>query len=281
MNQKTKRPEPQPIYPAEKERKIGTLEAVEAVGAISPLVILAGVGIALILFFGLTCIVLYLLLSGAIGGGLQPLRTEPLFVSFERGTESFWQVEKQVEPRPDQEPLVLRQSAFINGQYRLVNNVPNGLFWTTAGVTLGPGIYEVDITFGTRDEGSGAGIMLSRREEDGSDQFLLYQIDPDGFVWLGLCQNGCATATPLTGGGWYAVEAIDRSPNATNRLKLLVKDGELVAYVNDIQVGYVFNWRVSGVGDVGFLVESSESGGVSADFDNFSWNPHRPAASAP
>ncbi|MEM9775552.1 MAG: hypothetical protein AAF902_13305 [Chloroflexota bacterium] len=262
----------------EQEIVIDALEAVEVVGTISPLVILVGVGLALIFFLSLTGILLVLFLSGTIGGTFQPLRTEPLQVTFDSSAESYWKIEEETELQPDQEPLVLRASAFADGQYRLMSNVPNELFWTTAGVMLGPGVYEVDVMFNQSETGSGAGLTLLMHEEGENDQFLLYQIDPDGFVWIGLCQSGCEIVMPLTGGGWYAVEAIDQSRGGTNRLKVFVKESELVAYVNDVEVGYVFDWRISGVGDVGLLVESGEVGNVSADFDNFSWQPHNTSA---
>ncbi|MEM7803238.1 MAG: hypothetical protein AAF633_28870, partial [Chloroflexota bacterium] len=76
----------------EQEIVIDALEAVEVVGTISPLVILAGVGLALLIFLMLTGVLLYLFLSGAIGGALQPLRVEPLQISFETGTESYWKI---------------------------------------------------------------------------------------------------------------------------------------------------------------------------------------------
>ncbi|MEM8861431.1 MAG: hypothetical protein AAGD96_24165 [Chloroflexota bacterium] len=253
---------------------LDALEAVDAVGTISPVIIFVSVLIALLIFMGITAIFLYIVVSGVLGGSLQPLRNEPLEINFERGTETFWQIERETEPQPNQEPLVLRESMIADGQYRLASNQPNELFWKSAGLTLGPGIYEVDLTIENRLEGNGAGIILLLADQDEAARFLLFELDPTGFAWIGLCENNCANATPLTGSGWFAIEALNQDKGAVNRLRVSIKEGEMISYVNDVEVGYVLNWRISGAGDVGFLIETGDGGEMSADFDNFTWRPH-------
>ncbi len=260
--------EPEPITFSPPPKPIENV-VIDTVGQISPLLLGLGVISGLLLFVLLTAGIIYFILYAGILPG--PLPSEPVAETFDAGSSEYWG-EWLLEGELDDngETNVLQEARFTDGGYYLVNGQPDALFWTSAGLRLGAGIYEVDITFQTVDADTGAGIAVLLD----SDRFFLFEIDPNGYTWIGLCEADCTVAQPLTGGGWYATDPIDTDFDATNRLKLSVKRGQLIAYVNDVEVGFVSNESVAGAGDIAFVVEAGEMGETAVLFDNFLWSPH-------
>ncbi len=103
--------------------------------------------------------------------------------------------------------------------------------------------------------------------------FYLLEISGDGYVWLGRCEGGCETnQTMLVGESWFASEAVRQGLNQTNRLRVEVKGGNMVFYVNDTEVGRATDVTFTS-GEAGVLVETLGEGGVVVQFDNFSYTP--------
>jgi hypothetical protein len=153
------------------------------------------------------------------------------------------------------------------GRYELLVKEDLGLFWSTAGKEFGDGIFQVETIQleGTEDNGYG---MMFRVNSD-SDDFYLFEISSDGFVWIGRCTSGCETeATPIVDSGWFESPAINRGLNSTNILKVRAEGPNLIFFVNDVEVGRVTD-PTFGKGDIGILVETLGEGGVRIAFDNF------------
>lgn len=163
-----------------------------------------------------------------------------------------------------------------NGVYEMYVRADTGLFWSTAGQKdLGVGTYELEATQieGPQDNGYG---MIFRADSD-ANNFVLFEISGDGFVWIGWCENGCEdVALPLLRDGWFESKAIREGVNATNNLRVGYTESEMVFSVNGQEVGSVASADMADQplsGDIGLLVETIGQGGVRVAFDNFRYTP--------
>ncbi len=167
------------------------------------------------------------------------------------------------------------EGTVANGVYELHVKADTGLFWATAGKeSLGEGIYELDATQVDGPLDNGFGLML--RADNETDNFVLFEVSGDGFVWIGWCEDGCeAVADPLVNDGWFESKAVREGLNATNRLRVDYGSSEMVFSVNGQEVGRAGS-AISGsstAGDIGLLVETLGLGGVRVAFDNFRYSP--------
>jgi hypothetical protein len=158
-----------------------------------------------------------------------------------------------------------------SGQYVLLVKADLGLFWSTAGEDYGDGVYAVEATqlSGPLDNGYG---MIFRMDVE-NDNFYLFEVSGDGFIWIGKCSLGCEeTAEPIIGEGWFDSEAVNTGLNNPNRLRVRAEGANLIFFVNDQEVGRVTDDTYAR-GDIGILVESLGEGGVEVAFDNFTITP--------
>jgi tetratricopeptide (TPR) repeat protein len=154
-----------------------------------------------------------------------------------------------------------------NGIFRLHVLAESGVFWSTGGENFNDGIYEVEATQIEGPLDNGYGMMFRVNNE--TDSFYLFEVSGDGFVWIGLCVDGCETeVTMLVGDGWFQSLAVNQGLNVTNHLRVEAVGGNFTFFVNDQQVGQAFDNRFAN-GDIGVLVETLGEGGVVVDFDNF------------
>lgn len=169
------------------------------------------------------------------------------------------------------------QGNIVDGKYRLQVDAERGIFWSTAGLDIGDGTYTIEATqtAGPLDNGFGLMFMVNTETLD----FYLFEISGDGYVWIGRCDAGCeGNQVMLVGDGWFASEAVRQGLNQTNRLQVDIKNGEMVFYVNNVEVGRGTDTTLRS-GDVGVLVETLGEGGVVVEFDNFSYIPDADSAS--
>lgn len=241
------------------------LEAVvvDTVGEVPPVVLGAGIFGGLTLFILLAILAVLSIVYGEFS--FSPLPDDPVIEQFDNDTSEKWSVQRSV----DDDSMIIQEAYFEDDAYRLTNRVPSSLFWSSAGLRLGVGTYQVDIEFMNDQAETGAGLAIL--QEDGA--FFVVEIGPDGYAWIGRCDADCATAEPLVENGWFAVDSIKQGAGTLNQLKVEMRQSQLVVLVNGTEIGYVDDSRVRGVGDVALLVESGESGFVSAVFDNFEWSP--------
>lgn len=158
-----------------------------------------------------------------------------------------------------------------DGAYRLRVDAERGIFWSTAGISAGDGTYVVEATqtAGPLDNGFGLMFMVDPEALD----FYLFEISGDGYVWLGRCEGGCEeNQVILVDEGWFEAPAIKQGLNEMNRLRVEVKDGNMIFYVNGTEVGRGVDTAFT-AGDVGVLVETLGEGGVEVEFDNFRYTP--------
>ncbi|MBK8984714.1 MAG: hypothetical protein IPM39_01315 [Chloroflexi bacterium] len=158
-----------------------------------------------------------------------------------------------------------------NGVYDLTVTADDVIIWTTAGESFGDGIYEMDATQVAGPLNNGYGLLF--RLDNEKDDFYLFKISGDGYVWIGRYRGGGAgEAQPLIGQWWFESTAVQQGLNRTNRLKVQAEGGNMIFYVNDQEVGRVTDDAFK-QGDVGLMVETLGLGGVQVQFDNVSVTP--------
>ena len=163
------------------------------------------------------------------------------------------------------------RGAVTGGVYDMAVESSNGIFWSTAGQALADGSYTVEATQidGPIDNGYGM-IFMADME---ADNFYVFEVSGDGFVWIGLCEAACqGDITNLVNSDWFESSAVRQGLNDTNTLRVDVNQGNMTFFVNGQEVGRGFDDTLTN-GDVGILVETIGAGGVRVQFDNFSFTP--------
>lgn len=156
------------------------------------------------------------------------------------------------------------------GVYDLFVQADDIIIWTTAVQSFSDGIYEVEATPVEGTVNNGYGMMFRTNNE--TDDFYLFKVSGDGFVWIGLCKAGCTEETPLVTEWWFESTAVKKGNNVTNKLKVQAEGANMIFYVNDVEVGR-FTDPTLRSGDIGLLVQTLGQGGVRVQFDNFTVSP--------
>ncbi len=158
-----------------------------------------------------------------------------------------------------------------NGVYDLMVEADDVIIWTTAGESFGDGVYEIEATQVAGPLNNGYGLLF--RLDDESDDFYLFKVSGDGYVWIGRYRGGGAgEAEPLVGEWWFESTAVQQGLNKTNVLRVQAEGGNMIFFVNDQEVGRVTDDAFRS-GDVGLMVETLGLGGVQVQFDNVSVTP--------
>jgi len=158
-----------------------------------------------------------------------------------------------------------------DGVYDFLVKADDLIIWTTAGEMFEDGIYEVEVTQVSGPVDNGFGMMF--RVDDERDDFYLFEISGDGFLWIGRYRNGGEEeAEPIIGDGWIESSAVRQGTGVTNRLRVRAEAANLIFFVNDQEVGRVTDSAFSS-GDIGLMVRTLGQGGVHVQFDNFSVKP--------
>ena len=158
-----------------------------------------------------------------------------------------------------------------DGIYDLLVKGDDLIIWTTAGEEFSNGIYQVEATPVEGPLNNGYGMLF--RVNDEADDFYLFKVSGDGYVWIGRYRNGGEEeAEPLVNEWWFESLAVQQGPNVTNVLRVRAEDGNMIFYVNDQEVGRVTDNAFSR-GDIGVMVETLGAGGVRVHFDNFTVTP--------
>ncbi|MGB1250087.1 MAG: hypothetical protein ACPG8W_05595 [Candidatus Promineifilaceae bacterium] len=158
----------------------------------------------------------------------------------------------------------------IDGVYQFEVSADVGTFWTTAGENFRNGLYSVEVTQTDGPIDAGYGLML--RVDDNNDSFYLFEISGDGYAWIGRCLAGCSEQTVLINDWWFETSAIKQGLGISNELKVEANAGNLLFFINDIEVGRVTDSILS-QGDVGLFVETIGLGDVTIQFDNVRVSP--------
>ncbi len=158
-----------------------------------------------------------------------------------------------------------------DGVYDLTVLADDVIIWTAAGQEFGDGVYQVEATQVDGPVNNGFGMIF--RLDDENDDFYLFKISGDGYVWIGRYRNGGeGEAEPLVGEWWFESTAVQQGLNKTNVLRVRAESGNLIFFVNDVEVGRVTD-DAFGRGDIGLMVETLGLGGVRVQFDNFTVTP--------
>lgn len=158
-----------------------------------------------------------------------------------------------------------------DGVFDLLVKADDMFIWTTAGKEFGDGVYQVEATQIDGPLDNGYGMLF--RVNDETDDFYLFEISGDGYVWIGRYRNGGDDEiTAIVGGAWMESTAVSTGLNATNTLRVEAESANLIFYVNGQEVGRVTDDTFS-KGDIGLMVRTLGAGGVHVQFDNFSVNP--------
>jgi hypothetical protein len=158
-----------------------------------------------------------------------------------------------------------------DGVYDLLVKADNLLIWASAGESFGDGVYEVEATAVAGPLNNGFGMVL--RLDDRANNFYLFKISSDGFVWIGKMVNGGQTENrPLVENWWFESSAVKTGLNVTNVLRVRAESGNMIFYVNGHEVGRVTDNSFRS-GDIGVMAETLGMGGVRVHFDNFTVSP--------
>ncbi len=162
----------------------------------------------------------------------------------------------------------------VNGTYDLLVKADILFAWTTAGRDFANAVYEVEATQVEGPLNNGYGLLF--RVDDQRDDFYVFEISGDGFVWIGRYKNGGEEETqPIIGDWWFESGAINQGLGQMNKLKVEAEGANLIFSVNDQEVGRVTDSTFSR-GDVGLMVETMGAGGVRVQFDNLLVTPIAP-----
>ncbi len=158
-----------------------------------------------------------------------------------------------------------------DGVYDLTVEADDVIIWTAAGEDFADGVYQVEATQVDGPLNNGYGMLF--RLDDEKDDFYLFKISGDGYVWIGRYRNGGETeAEPLIGEWWFESPAIQQGLNKTNTLRVQAEGGNMIFFVNGQEVGRVTDDAFKR-GDIGLMVETLGLGGVRVQFDNFTVTP--------
>lgn len=185
--------------------------------------------------------------------------SEPYHETFDEAgdwrTESSGEVEGQVR----------------NGVYDFIVKADVLTTWTTAGENFSDGVYEVEAMQVEGPDNNGYGMLF--RVDDENDDFYVFQISGDGFVWIGRYRDGGQEeAEPLVGDWWFESPTVNQGSNVTNTLRVRAEGHNLIFYVNDQEVGRVTDDAFRS-GDIGLIVQTLGEDGVHVQFDNFTVTP--------
>jgi hypothetical protein len=157
-----------------------------------------------------------------------------------------------------------------DGVYDLLVKADNLLIWASAGEQFGDGVYEVEATAVDGPVNNGYGMVFRL---DDADNFYLFKVSSDGFVWIGkLVNGGLEENTPLVQDWWFESSAVKTGLNETNVLRVRAESGNMIFFVNDQEVGRVTDNSFRS-GDIGVMAETLGLGGVQVHFDNFTVSP--------
>lgn len=163
------------------------------------------------------------------------------------------------------------EGQIVNGVYDMLVKADNLFIWTTAGQSFSDGIYEMEATQVAGPENNGYGMVF--RVNDDRDDFYVFEISGDGFVWIGRYRGGGKDEIqPLVGEWWFESTAVRPGLNETNTLRVEAEGANMIFFVNGQEVGRVTD-DAFGSGDIGLMVETLGEGGVHVQFDNFSVTP--------
>lgn len=158
----------------------------------------------------------------------------------------------------------------VDGVYDMLMKSDDGLIWTTAGESFTDGVYQVEATQVAGSLNNGYGMLL--RLDDDKDDFYVFKVSGDGYVWIGRYLGGGAEADPLVGDWWFESPAVHQGLNETNTLRVNAEGGNMIFFVNGQEVGRVTDNTLAS-GDIGLWLESFGKGGVQVQFDNFTVTP--------
>ncbi len=155
----------------------------------------------------------------------------------------------------------------VDGKYEMLVKADTSFIWTTAGKEFGDAAYQVEAVQVEGPLNNGYGMLF--RVNDDRDDFYVFEISSDGYVWIGRYRNGGTDEIqPIIGDWWMESAAINQGLNQLNTLRVEAEGANLIFYVNDQEVGRVTDATFS-KGDVGLMVETLGVGGVRVQFDNF------------
>lgn len=166
----------------------------------------------------------------------------------------------------------LAEGIISDGSYEMIlgDDTFDEQFWASGGRNFADAVYEVDATplEGTVDNGYG---LLFRVDPDRED-FYVFKVSGDGYIFIALCTGGCSQQQVLVDRDWFESHTVNRGFNTTNTLRVVAEGPELSFYVNDIEVGQAMDGTLKS-GDIGLFGETFAPGGLRVSFDNFNVSP--------
>jgi hypothetical protein len=134
--------------------------------------------------------------------------------------------------------------------------------WSLAGKAFKDGVYEVQAQPNAGPTDNGFGVLYRVKDRK---NFYHFEISSDGYWRAGLMKDG----NWINWDDWASSAAIKTS-NASNVIKVVMKENTLTFYVNDQQVGQKDDATFT-EGDIGlFALTLLDKPGTDVSFDNVS-----------
>lgn len=189
---------------------------------------------------------------------LMPVETDPYLETFDTAGE--WTAGEGANST----------GQIVDGVYQISSDLSTDGFWATAGRNFADGIYQVEATPIEGALDNGYGMLL--RVNEASERFYVFKVSSDGYVYIGMCAEGCSDQQALVGRDWFSSPAVAQGMGVTNVLRVEANGPEMKFYVNDVEVGQVTDQTLQG-GDIGLWTEAFTPIGLLVAFDNFSVTP--------
>jgi len=159
-----------------------------------------------------------------------------------------------------------------NGVYEmaLAEETFDEQFWAAGGHNFADAVFEIEATAleGAIDNGYGMMIRIDPDEEN----FYIFKVSSDGYVYIGLCTENCSIQQALVDRDWFESLAVNQGFDSTNVLRIIANGPEMTFFVNEIDVGQVSDVTLAN-GDIGIFGETFAPGGLRVAFDNFNVTP--------
>ena len=163
-----------------------------------------------------------------------------------------------------------------DGRYEMsiAGEVFDEQFWAAGDKNFADAVFEVEATALEGVMDNGYGMMI--RVDTESEEFYIFKISSDGYVYIGLCTENCSNQEALVDRDWFESPSVNQGFDDTNVLRIEAEGSAMAFYVNDVEVGLVTDDTLAH-GDIGLFIETFAPGGLRVAFDNFEVTPIAPA----
>lgn len=146
-----------------------------------------------------------------------------------------------------------------------------GPAWANYREPFGDGTYEVEVTATAARAGSSGFGMLVMYDET-SWSWYEFTLNTNGDAAVFYCEEGCDAVDEPLFDGWTHFDGVEAGLDAANTLRIEANQGSLTFYVNDQELGTIFDDRRTS-GNIGLILHNDSEQDLEVVFDNFTYTP--------